>query len=273
MNIFGGLQGTSGWSQGGSQGIGESWGSSASYGYSDSASDAFGDSWSQQVSDAYSRTYGAQASAQDVINAAKANEIQRDMWTLQAAYNAKEAERNRQYQAEMSNTAYQRAVRDLKAAGLNPILAVQNMGASTPTGGAANAGLASAHKAQAYADSESRSTGRGSSGSHNESKSRGKSENWSNSSSYSYNQSMGWEMAQSTNNIKEVAQKAMDSMSALGTVAAAANIFTSPNSANSVLINKAKSLLTNTPNSYQKNKATTVTSKTGKTFKAGSAKV
>lgn len=46
----------------------------------------------------------------------------------------KEARRNRKYQAYMSNTAHQREVNDLRAAGLNPVLSAGGMGASTPHG-------------------------------------------------------------------------------------------------------------------------------------------
>lgn len=53
-------------------------------------------------------------------------------------FNAAEAQKNRDWQEMMSNTQYQRAMADMKKAGLNPILAYSQGGAGVPSGATAS---------------------------------------------------------------------------------------------------------------------------------------
>lgn len=93
------------------------------------------------------------AQSNSAFNAAEA-EKQRDWSAAQSAaamkFNAAEAEKNRDWQKFMSNTAHQREVKDLMAAGLNPVLSAMNgNGASVGSGATASGVIGAGSKADA----------------------------------------------------------------------------------------------------------------------------
>lgn len=74
--------------------------------------------------------------------------IQREWQEVQNAkameFNKNEAAKNRDWQEMMSNTAHQREIRDLMAAGLNPVLSAMNGNGAAVTSGATASGVTSA---------------------------------------------------------------------------------------------------------------------------------
>lgn len=73
------------------------------------------------------------AAGQKSANEANARQAKESM-----AFSAAEAEKNRSFQKSMSDTSWQRAVKDIEAAGLNPALAYGQGGASSPGGSTAS---------------------------------------------------------------------------------------------------------------------------------------
>lgn len=97
-----------------------------------------GNSW---LKDAISSVWN---SSRDLINGNTESKFQQNFLNQQMEFNKQQAEINRQFQLEMSNTAYQRMAQDLKKAGFNPALVLNGGGASTPSGSLATSSLATA---------------------------------------------------------------------------------------------------------------------------------
>lgn len=103
----------------------------------------------QQRSEAFN---AQQADISRYFNAGEADKARTySAWSqLQAEdYNANQAELNRNFQEKMSSSAYQRATADMRAAGINPMVAYMQGGASTPSGGMGSVGPSGSGQASA----------------------------------------------------------------------------------------------------------------------------
>ena len=120
---------------------------------------------SSGASSSYSRTNGTAATQAAQQAAATANSAANAAWEKAAAYNAEQAQINREWQERMANTVYQRTVKDMIKAGINPVLAA-DMGlgtASVNSGATASMGNPMSYMSNTYADSESASQSKNSS--------------------------------------------------------------------------------------------------------------
>lgn len=84
--------------------------------------------------------------------AATQRSFEQSLFSQGNAFNAQEAAKNRNWQEAMSNSAHQREIKDLQAAGLNPILSASGGNGAAVTSGATASSLGAPAGAHAQAD-------------------------------------------------------------------------------------------------------------------------
>lgn len=93
----------------------------------------------------------AVGSAFNIFSQNSTNNANRNIGRENNVFSAQQAQLNRNFQERMSNTEWQRGTADMRAAGVNPMLAVSQGGASSPSGNSAQ-GIATANQQAARLD-------------------------------------------------------------------------------------------------------------------------
>lgn len=144
------------------QGYSQSGQSSGSVNQSINSAQSYNQSFNDSMSESHSRSWTDAEAAREWSAWAADVAWQRDMeaFLMQMDFNREEAQKQRDWQAEMANTIYTRSVKNMREAGINPILAYRMglSGANVGSGATASlGGSPSAPLAQNFMDSFSAS--------------------------------------------------------------------------------------------------------------------